>query len=99
MSPASMYLVSNLILLLFSLGCAVFVATRHAKDRGFFSLPPVFRGIIGFIFGPTIVGAAIIFFPITLYIWYLRRRNPANYIDNSEMLAKLKKQAASKVSL
>jgi len=92
MSEASRLIAFNLVLLALSLACALFAATRPRKEQGFFRLPPALRGVIAFLFGPSLVGFAIVLWPITLYIWYLRRRNLANYVDNSEMLRQLRKQ-------
>ena len=92
MNQSSMLAMCNLIFLAFSLTCAVFAAKRPAKPRGFFSLPPALRGVLAFVLGPTLIGSAIILWPVTLFIWYVRRRNLANYIDNSQMLAQLRNQ-------
>jgi hypothetical protein len=92
MTNVSASITLDLVLLAFSLACAVFAAKRPAKDRGFFSLSPALRGVLAFFFGPPIIGFAIILWPITLFIWYVRRRNLAHYIDNDQMLAQLRNQ-------
>ena len=90
MRNASAVIICDLIFLTLSLACAVFAATRPAKGRGFFSLAPGLRGVLAFFFGPALLGSAIVLWPVTLFIWYIRRRNLASYIDNCEMLGRLR---------
>jgi hypothetical protein len=90
MTNASVKIMFNIALLAFALACAVFAAKRPAKDRGFFSLPPALRGVLAFFFGPTLIGCAIVVWPITLFIWYIRRFNLSNRIDNTQTVERLK---------
>lgn len=90
MTRASVTIILNFAMLAFSLACAVFAAKRPAKDHGFFSLSPALRGVLAFFFGPTLIGAAIILWPVTLLIWYIRRFNPSNHFDNTQTLEQLK---------
>jgi hypothetical protein len=90
MTGASVKTMLNIALLAFSLACAAFAAKRPAKDRGFFSLPPALRGVLAFLFGPAVLGCAIVAWPLTLFIWYIRRFNLWNRIDNTQMMEQLK---------
>lgn len=90
MTGASVKIMLNFALLALSLACAVFAAKRSAKDRGFFSLPPALRGVLAFLFGPTVIGCAIVVWPLTLFIWYIRLFNLWNRVDNTQMVEQLK---------
>jgi hypothetical protein len=65
----------NLVYTGISLILALIAAKIPARTSGFFSLPPIARGAITFVFGLTVIGCAIILWPLTLIVWWYRRGN------------------------